>query len=331
LYEEARIVLSRVLKDNLAKAICKVLPKLAMDKKCYRIFEQAGFHITPNNFKFPIPDSTTLTDELWRKESGPVGLDMNTNMELKLLHEVFPQFREEFDFPETKDQSMQDYDFYFENDSFGTGDAEVLHSMIRHFKPKRIVEIGSGFSTYLSAKACLINKEKEGIDSKLVAIEPFPNDTLKKGFPGLSALIQKPLEEVDLDLFRDLEANDILFIDSTHILKIGGDVKYEYLEILPRLKNGVIVHSHDIFLPGEYPKSWVVDKHHFYTEQYLLQAFLAFNSAFEILWASQYMIRRYLDELIPVFPSYQRIALNNSEANHGVGSGSLWIRRKTKS
>lgn len=321
--------MSRVVKDNLAKAICKVLPKLALDNKCYRIFERAGFHITPNHFYSPIPDSSTLTEELWKKESGLVGLDMNTNMQLKLLHEVFPQFREEFDFPKTKDLSMQDHDFYLKNGSYEAGDAEVLHSMIRHFKPKKIVEIGSGFSTYLSAKACLINKEKDGIDSKLVAIEPFPNDVLKKGFPGLSALIQKPLEEIDLELFCDLEANDILFIDSTHVLKIGGDVKYEYLEILPRLKSGVIVHSHDIFLPGEYPKSWVVNNHWFWTEQYLLQAFLAFNSAFEILWASQYMIRKYLEDLLPVFPSYQNIILDNSEANHGVGSGSLWIRRKT--
>ncbi len=323
--------MSRVLKNNVTKAICKVLPKLAFDKECYRIFERAGFHITPNHFYSPIPDSSTLTDELWEKESGLVGLGMNTNVQLKLLHEVFPQFRDEFDFPKTKDPSMQDYDFYLKNGSYEAGDAEVLHSMIRHFKPKKIVEIGSGFSTFLSAKACLINKEKDGIDSKLVAIEPFPNDVLKKGFPGLSALIQKPLEEVDLDLFCDLEANDILFIDSTHVLKIGGDVKYEYLEILPRLKNGVVVHSHDIFLPGEYPKSWIVDNHWFWTEQYFLQAFLAFNNAFEILWASQYMIRRYLEEIIPLFPSYQNIILSNSESNHGVGSGSLWIKRKTSS
>jgi hypothetical protein len=323
--------LSGAIKDNIAKAICKVLPKLGYDNKCYRIFEKAGFHITPNHFYSPIPDSNTLTDELWKKESELVGIDMNTSMQLKLLHDVFPKFMKELDFPETKDPSMHDYDFYLKNGCFEAGDAEVLHAMIRYFKPKKIVEIGSGFSTYVSARACLLNKEKEGFNTQLVAIEPFPNDTLKKGFPGLSALIQKPLEDVDIDLFRDLKANDILFIDSTHVLKIGGDVKYEYLEILPRLKNGVIVQSHDIFLPGEYPKNWVADNHWFWTEQYLLQAFLAFNSAFEILWASQYMIRRYLDELIPVFPSYQNVPLDNKEANQGLGSGSLWMRRKTNS
>ena len=325
------LTLSQFLKNSTAKAIAKILPKLAFDKNCYRIFEKAGFHITPNHFYFPIPDSSTLTDELWKKDSELIGLDMNTDMQLRFLHEVFPKFREEFDFPKTKTESMNAYDFYLKNTSFEAGDAEVLHSMIRQFKPKRIIEIGSGFSTYLSAKACLLNKEKDGVDSKLIAIEPYPSDTLKKGFPGLSELIQKPLEEVDLDLFRSLEANDILFIDSSHVLKIGGDVKYEYLEILPRLKNGVIVQCHDIFLPGEYPKNWVLNNHWFWTEQYLLQAFLAFNGAFEILWSSQFMIRKYLNELTAVFPSYQNIPLDTTQANRDIGSGSLWMRRKTSS
>jgi hypothetical protein len=195
--------------------------------------------------------------------------------------------------------------------------------MIRYFKPKKIIEIGSGFSTYISARAALMNKEKDVVNTELIAVEPFPNDTLKRGFPGLSALIQKPLEQVDLDLFLSLEANDILFIDSTHVLKIGGDVKYLYLEILPRLRNGVIVHSHDIFLPREYPKSWVIDNHWFWTEQYLLQAFLAFNSAFEILWASQYMSRKYPNESSFVFPSYRKDSL--------LGPGSFWIKRKVNS
>jgi hypothetical protein len=99
--------------------------------------------------------------ELWEKESELVGVDMNTNVRLRFLREVFSQFRSEFDFPKVKIKSMENYDFYLNNSCFEAGDAEVLYSIIRHFKPKRIVEIGSGFSTYLSAKACLLNKEKE--------------------------------------------------------------------------------------------------------------------------------------------------------------------------
>ncbi len=126
-----------------------------------------------------------------------------------------------------------------------------------------------------------------------------------------------------MDLFTGLDANDILFIDSTHVLKIGGDVKYEYLEILPRLKAGVIVHSHDIFLPREYPKKWILDNHWFWTEQYLLQAFLAFNSAFEVLWAAHFMRSKYLNELKTTFPCY-----SNMRSTDTIGPGSLWIRRK---
>jgi predicted O-methyltransferase YrrM len=254
---------------------------------------------------------------------------MNSDLQLKFLREIFPRFRDEFNFPEEKDSSIQDYDFFLRNGCFEAGDAEVLHSMIRYFKPKKIVEIGSGFSTYISARACLLNKEKDGVKTKLIAIEPFPNDTIKQGFPGLSELIKTPLEQIDLDLFRSMEANDIVFIDSTHVLKIGGDVKYEYLEIIPRLKKGVIVHSHDIFLPAEYHRRWVVENHWFWTEQYLLQAFLAFNNAFEILWAGQYMARKYFNELIPVFPSYQNTQLKTAETNQSIGSGSLWMRRKS--
>jgi hypothetical protein len=322
--------LSRFFKDITAKGISKILPKLVWDKKCFQIFEKAGIHMTPNLFYFPIPDTRSLNDDLWKTESELVGVDMNVPQQLTLLKEVFPTFKDEWVFAESQKSAASTHDFYSNNATFGGGgDAEVLHSMIRHFKPKKVVEIGSGFSTYLSARACLMNKAKDGVQTELFAIEPFPNNTLKKGFPGLTALMEKPLETVDLDFFESLEANDILFIDSTHVLKIGGDVKYEYLEILPRLQKGVIVHSHDIFFPGEYPKSWVLDNHWFWTEQYLLQAFLAFNSAFEILWAGQYMNRKYPKELKSVFPSYADISIDDLKTNPALDAGSLWIRRKT--
>ncbi len=321
--------MSRVLKDIAARGISKFLPKLVWDKNCFQIFERAGFHITPNLFYYPIPDTDTLSDDLWERESELTGVDMNISQQLTFMKEVCPKYSDEWSFAENKDNVSSTHAYYSNNDTFGGGgDEEVLHSMIRYFKPKKVIEIGSGFSTYLSARACLMNKE-DGIETELFAVEPFPNNTLKKGFPGLTALIQKPLEEVDLDFFKGLETNDILFIDSTHVLKIGGDVKYEYLEILPRLQNGVIVHSHDIFFPGEYPKSWVLDNRWFWTEQYLLQAFLAFNNAFEVLWAGQYMNRKYPKEMKRLFPSYVDTSINDLKINPALNAGSLWIRRKT--
>jgi predicted O-methyltransferase YrrM len=309
-------VLPKIFRDFTAWLISLALPKVAWDKRYYRQWEKAGYHVTPNHFFFPIPDSEALADGLWEKESDLVGLNMRPEEQLHLLTEVFPKYNKEIFFPKTSTGNPAE--FYLENGSFGPVDAEVLHMMIRHFKPRRIIEIGSGYSTLISAKACQLNKQNDGVTSELIAIEPYPNETLKHGFPGLTELMETPLEKVDLSMFSGLGENDFLFIDSTHVLKIGGDVKYLYLEVLPRVAGGVIVHSHDVFFPGEYPKNWVKENHWFWTEQYLLQAFLAFNREFEVLWASQYMNRRYPKQLTQVFPSYSSTAC----------PGSLWLKRK---
>ena len=124
---------------------------------------------------------------------------------------------------------------------------------------------------------------------EFTAIDPFPNRILRKGITGLSRLVPEPVQKVPLAEFEKLREKDMLLIDSSHVLKIGSDVEYEYLEILPRLNKGVLVSFHDIFLPAEYRKGWVMRDHCFWNEQYLLQAFLAFNSSFRILWAGSYM------------------------------------------
>ena len=191
--------------------------------------------------------------------------------------------------------------------------------MIRYFKPKRIVEIGSGDSTLLSAQAILKNEQESRIKADLIAIEPYPSEALRRGFPGLTKLIPSKVEKVDLGEFAKLQENDILFIDSSHVLKIGSDVQYEYLEILPRLNKGVIVHIHDIFLPMEYPKEWVLKKFLFFNEQYLVQAFMTFNNAYEVLWAASYMHLKHSDKLQEAFSSY---------SHETVWPGSFWIRRK---
>lgn len=177
----------------------------------------------------------------------------------------------------------------------------------------------SGFPTYLSAEAVRRNGEEDrSYQCELVAIEPYPNETLKAGFPGLSSLIPKEVQEVPLTEVMKLTANNILFIDSSHVLKIGNDVQYEYLSILPRLNKGVIIHVHDIFLPAEYPKEWVLQERRFWTEQYLLQAFLAFNESFEVLWAGSYMHLNHSGKLEASFSSYNRSK---------TLPGSFWIRR----
>ena len=157
-------------------------------------------------------------------------------------------------------------------------------------------------------------------DDHLIAIEPYPGGVLKAGFPGLSQLMQRPVQEVPLTFFERLQANDILFIDSSHVVRIGGDVIYLYLEVLPRLAPGVLVHVHDVYLPRHYPKRWVVDSRRFWTEQYLLQAFLAFNRTFEVLWAGMYAAARWPDDLERLLPNPLGQQINYE-------SGSFWMRR----
>jgi len=180
-----------------------------------------------------------------------------------------------------------------------------------------MIEIGSGMTTLLAAEAIRRN-EAEGQPCSFTAIEPYPPTFLRRGVPGLADLLEVKVEDVPLDRFTSLEANDILFIDSSHVIKIGGDVLYEYLEILPRLKPGVIVHCHDIFLPAEYPKKWLVENRWFWTEQYLLQAFLAFNSAFHVLLAASLLHLKHSHELKAAFTSYDPAS---------VWPASFWIRR----
>jgi hypothetical protein len=143
-------------------------------------------------------------------------------------------------------------------------------------------------------------------------------DGLRAGYPGLSRLIEKKVQDVPISEFTRLHENDILFIDSSHVITIGGDVQYEYLEIIPRLEKGVLIHVHDVFFPAEYPKEWVMEKLRFWNEQYILQAFLAFNESFKILFAGSFMHLNYPEKLEKVFAAY----------NHNVDwPHSLWMRR----
>jgi hypothetical protein len=141
---------------------------------------------------------------------------------------------------------------------------------------------------------------------------------LRAGFPGLTRLVGTKVQDVPMAVFEELEANDILFIDSSHVVAIGSDTTREVLDIVPRLKPGVLVHFHDIFSPAEYPRGWVLEEHRFWNEQYLVEAFLSFNDRFEILYAGSYLHVSHRDKLEEFSALYRRA---------GRWSVSLWIRR----
>jgi Methyltransferase domain len=282
-------------------------------RKLFQNWEQHGFHVTPAHFYQPIPETQSLPDRLWTQPSELVGIDMNDSMQLELLRRHFPRFREEYAHFPTK-PSEDEHQFHLGNQLFDGVDALVAYCIVRHFQPRLIIEVGSGFSSLVLGEAAAKNP-----GSTLICIEPFPRDFLRKGFPGLKSLIEKKVQDVDLDFFSQLDSGNILFIDSSHTVKIGGDVNYLFLEVLPRLKPGVIVHVHDIFLPFEYRRDWVLDEFRFWTEQYLLQAFLMFNSEFEVVMANSYISHYHEKELKAAFPDLS-----------SWGGGSFWMRRKAR-
>ena len=270
----------------------------------FPLWERLGIHITPVHFYEPIPNTALLKNDLWKKKLELVGINFNEKSQVELLS-VFSKFKEEYDkFPLTKTSIANKY--FVNNEQFESVDSEVLYCMIRHFKPKRVLEIGSGYSTLVSAQAMQKNREDNAYKGKLIAVEPYPPTFLKTGVPGLTKLVQKRVQDLPISDFEILGKADILFIDSSHVMKIGSDVQYLFFEVLPRLKRGVVIHFHDIFLPVEYPKELIMKKHMFWTEQYALQAFLLFNTSFKILWAGSYMHLKHPDLLEKHFSSYNR-------------------------
>lgn len=185
--------------------------------------------------------------------------------------------------------------FYFGNGSFESGDAEYLYNMIRFIKPKKVIEVGCGFST-LIIKQAIDQNIKENINFKcdLVCIEPYEQPWLESMH---IEVLRKKVEEIDLNYFESLNENDMLFIDSSHMIRPQGDVLYELLEILPSLKKGVYVHIHDIFTPNDYPDEWVFKHMRFWNEQYLLEAFMSNNEDWEIYGALNYLFHNHYEEL----------------------------------
>jgi len=298
----------------LSQFFAQLLPRCLHSAKfrdIFRLWERHGFHVTPVHFYQPIPNTQSLPGTLWDRPSELIGIDMNDAVQLDLLRNHFPKFRDEYDqFP--AEETSEPGRFSLKNGLFDGTDALVAYCMIRHFQPRLIIEVGSGFSSLIAAEAMA---KSEG--STLICIEPFPLDFLRKGFPGLRSLIEKKVEDIDTEFFSQLGSGDILFIDSSHTVRIGGDVNYLFLEVLPRLKPGVIVHVHDIFSPFDYRRDWVIDELRFWGEQYLLQAFLTFNSEFEVLMANAYLGHRYMEDLKATFPN-----------SPWWGGGSFWMRRR---
>jgi predicted O-methyltransferase YrrM len=277
-----------------------------------RIKERQEF-VPAGHFYSAIPSTEDRRRYITEKSQNKdiLGININDKSQRELL-EDFRKYHDECPFPH---QKIEQYRYYFGNPSYSYGDALFLYSMMRHFQPRRIIEIGSGYSSCAMLDVNdIIFKGK--ID--ITFIEPFPQllrSVMRAGDETRHQILASPVQNVDLSIFRKLKANDILFIDSTHVSKLLSDVNRIFFEILPSLQEGVIIHVHDIFWPFEYPDAWIQEGR-VWNEAYILRAFLEFNSTFEIMLFTNYLDTKYSGWFKKNMPLFLK--------NPG---GSIWLRK----
>lgn len=285
----------------------------------FPVFERFGLHLLPIHFYSPVPDTRQLRRnfERWHREWSFAGIDLNVDQQRRVVEEL-ATFASEFDsLPAEGELISRGF-----GEGYGEVESRVLHAMLLLLKPRVIIEVGSGVSTFFSANALSINKHQHGVEGQVICIEPYPHRSLKSLPTHADVpidIVVKPVQDVELSLFQRLDEGDVLFIDSSHVSKLDSDVDRIYLEIVPSLRPGVLVHVHDIPFPylAPNPRHWVFKKHRFWNEPSLLHAFLAYNSAFKIVLSLSYLHHKDPGAL-RVFPGYDPVLHEPS---------SIWFQR----
>ncbi len=272
----------------------------------------------PGHFYSPIVDTEALAEErarIWPADPQVAGIEFDDASHRHVLQDVLPRQLPAYDYPETLPDSDTLSSFYTRNSQFSWLDARALFALLREWRPRRIVEVGSGYSSLLMAD---VNRRFLGGDCEISCIEPYPRPFLQAGVPGIARLLVQRVQDVPLREFSRLEAGDVLFIDSSHVAKTGSDVNHLYFEVLPRLAAGVRIHVHDIFLPHDYPQDWAVTDNRSWNEQYLLRALLMYSQAFRVVFGCSYAFHRFPEEVRAA------LALPSAAA---FGGGSFWMEK----
>jgi predicted O-methyltransferase YrrM len=269
----------------------------------------------PGDFYSPIPDRAEVARHraalFDRRVTSVPGIDIRANEQVALL-KTFGGYQEDIPF---KDEPTAGLRYYFANPFFSYGDAVILYSMLRQRRPKRVVEVGSGFS---SAVMLDTNERFCRKQMRMTFIDPYPERLLAllvEEDTRQHEIIPEAVQGVSFEKFAELGANDLLFIDSSHVAKAGSDVVYLVTSVLPRLKRGVIVHFHDVFWPFEYPEEWILGGRA-WNEDYLLKAFLQFNTAFKVMFFNTYVAAHHAAVAKQYLPLFMK--------NPG---GGLWIEK----
>jgi len=233
-----------------------------------------------------------------------------------VLGNWFPKHISKYDYPEVLNELQgNETQFYTCNSQFSWLDSRALFVFLNEIKPARMIEVGSGFSSLLIAD---VNTRFLNNSCKFQCIEPYPREFLVGGVAGVSELIVQKVQDIPPGYFETLDEGDILFIDSSHVCKTGSDVNFLYFEILPRLKPGVLIHIHDIFLPLEYPQEWVIDENRSWNEQYLLRALLMYSDSFKVFFGCRNAFYQYPDLVIRAL---------NLHSGRGFGGSSFWLTK----
>jgi hypothetical protein len=274
---------------------------------------RAGLQITPATYDSPIPRVEALGDAFFARPSSMAGVDWDPAGQLawveRELGDELGRWRPPVTEPDPEDG------FVLRNGAYESVDAELLHAVVRRFGPTRVVELGSGWSSLVLRRAARANRA-QGRPCALSAWDPHPSPLLARPLPGGPEIHRVRAQEVPVAVIDALGRDDILFVDTSHTVKAGGDVNHIVLELLPRLRPGVLVHFHDVFLPWPYSRAHL-EGGRYWAEQDLLQAFLSGNRAWEVLVGAQAVARHAPARLAALVPSF----------GPHVSPGALWLRR----
>lgn len=301
--------------NKLLLTIINATPKTIINKILWILYnnptlmDTLGYHLRPFHYYQPLPDFSKITQEQTLKRRDSTSIDWNLDNQLDLVEKLIVYSPE-----------IQKLKFDFFNDFYDELDAAIYYALLRESKPTQVIEIGCGYSTQIAALA-LSQNQQEGKAGKLICIEPYPEPQLTD-FNLDMELIPEKVENIDLNVFDKLGAGDILFIDSTHTVKFGSDVCREILEILPKISSGVLIHFHDIFFPYDYPPKWLIEERRAWNEQYMLEAFLAYNNRFEVVLANHLLSVDYSQEVAKIWQE-----VSNWGKQYHQCSG-FWIRKK---
>jgi hypothetical protein len=285
----------------------------AAQRTIVRLAPRVGLKATRETFYSPIPELPPQSDPLWRKEY-PFPLDYES--QLAYIESDLTPHVEEFG-DRLRRRDLRGYDLH--SGQYRSGDAELLYAQLRRLAPRRVIELGSGSSTLVTAAACEQNAA-EGTRAEVIAADPQPRIEIGASVSDVIRIERRDCRELGLDPFEALAANDVLFIDTSHVAKLGGEVVWLFLEVLPRLAPGVWVHAHDIFIPYEYPRS-LLTRAGYFNEQYLVHAFVLGNSDWRVELAAFALQRRYRERLARLIPSLRE------RGPDFLDPSAFWIRR----